>query len=522
MDYNKGDLKNIAKLLSGAGNLILPELIVIDESALYECCYEMQFDTSILDKQEYRLEVFIEFLIQLAMDDKLILFIDFYFNKYIENRIYDLTVAGYNIFILKDKIITTLNSLWSIRNQEFGIDNSKIFIKSVVFKQYDKMGEGGFCTVYNSTEDRAVVYKVLNTVEKADVGSVHRFKREFDIMEKENDSGYTIKVSDYDSKALVYSMEKASISLEDYIETSTLTDTEKDEIIIRCAECMKYLHSKGIKHRDFHPGNILRNYSNEWVVTDFGLAKDISSRYSHQTTSTHMVGRAWFTDPLQLFSLKDGNFITDMFSLAKTIDYVVNENMSGTPHKYSSVIYKATASNPENRYESIEQMYEDIVNICGRLKYESPDEILKTILIQYNETKKFDVVQLVSLLNKDTEGVLMWNLVVELGQRICSPFVSIINISFEVALREIRNVSSTMQARYRKWDDYDVVAYWAIELINERKNANDEINIEAAKIIEYVASNVGRYGIKSASNSLKNNSSIEGHIRSELSYHEGY
>ncbi len=211
-----------------------------------------------------------------------------------------------------------------------------------------------------------------------------------------------------------------------------------------------------------------------------------------------------------------------MFSLAKTIDYVVNENMSGTPHKYSSVVYKATASNPENRYESIEQMYEDIVSICGRLKYESPDEIIKTILIQYNETKKFDVVQLVSLLNKDTEGVLMWNLVVELGRRICSPFVSIINISFEVALREIRNVSSTMQASYRKWDDYDVAAYWAIGLINERKSANDEINIEAAKIIEYVASIVGRYDIKSASNSLKNNSSIEGHIRSELSYHEGY
>ncbi|MCY6371241.1 protein kinase domain-containing protein [Clostridium ganghwense] len=522
MDYNKSDLKNIAKLLSGAGNVMLPELIVIDETALYECCYDMQLDTSILDNHEYQLDVFLKFLIQLAMDDKLVLFIDFYFNKYMENRIHGLTVDGYNVFLLKDKILTALNSLWSIRSQEFGIDNSKISMKSVVFKQYDKMGEGGFCTVYNCPEDMLVVYKVLNTVEKADVGSVHRFKREFDIMEKENDSGYTIKVFDYDSKALVYSMEKASISLEEYIETNVLKDTEKDEIIIRCAECMKYLHSKGVIHRDFHPGNILRNYSKEWMVTDFGLAKDISSRYSHQTTTTHAVGRAWFTDPLQLFALKDGNFRTDMFSLAKTIDYVVNANMSGTPHKYSSVVYKATASNPENRYESIEQMYEDLVSICGRLKYESPDEIIKTLLIQYDETKKFDVVQLVSLLNKDTEGVLMWNLVVEFGRRICSPFVSIINISFEIALREIRNVSSTMQASYHKWDDYDVVAYWAIGLINERKNANDEINIEAAKIIEYVASNVSRYDIKSASNSLKNNSSIDGHIRSELSYHEGY
>ncbi|WP_294156176.1 protein kinase [uncultured Clostridium sp.] len=522
MDYNKDDLKNIAKLLSGVGNLILPELIVIDEVALYECCYEIQFDTSILDKQEYRLEVFTEYLIQLAMEDKLVLFIDFYFNKYIESRIYDLTEAGYNIFLMKDKILTSLNLLWSIRNQEFAIDNNKIFIKSVVFKQYDKMGEGGFCTVYNSPEDKSLVYKVLNTVEKADVGSVHRFKREFDIMQNENDSGYTIKVFNYDSKELVYSMEKASISLEDYIKTSTLTDTEKDEIIIRCAECMKYLHSKGIKHRDFHPGNILRNHSNKWVVTDFGLAKDISSKYSHQTTTTHMIGRAWFTDPSQLVGLKDGNFITDMFSLAKTIDYVMNENMSGSPHKYSSVVYKATASNPENRYDSIEEMYEDIVSICERLKYESPDEIIKTILIKYKETKQFDVIQLVSLLNKDSEGILMWNLVVEFGREMCFPFVSMINISFEVALREIRNISSIMQASYHNWNKYDFVAYWAIEVINERKNQNDEINIEAARIIEYVASNVGRYDIKSESNRLKKNSSIDGHIRSELTYHEGY
>ena len=53
-------------------------------------------------------------------------------------------------------------------------------------------------------------------------------------------------------------------------------------------------------------------------------------------------------------------------------------------------------------------------------------------------------------------------------------------------------------------------------------NENDEINIEAAKIIEYVASNVGRSKIKSASNILKGNATIDGHIRAQLSYHEGY
>ena len=252
MEYKIDDLKNIAKLLTGLGNVELPESIKIDETALYECCYDMGWETSILDESNYNVEILAGFLRQLADEEKLIMFIDYYFNKYIENRVNDLTAAGYSIFQLKDKILTSLNALWSIPKQEFAIDNSKFSLKAVNFKEYDKMGEGGFCTVYRCSTDLTRVYKVLNSVEKDDAGSVHRFKREYEIMSKQNDSGYTLNVFDYDSQALIYSIEKASVSLEDYIERRILSDEEKNEIVIRCAECMKYLHSKEVIHRDFH------------------------------------------------------------------------------------------------------------------------------------------------------------------------------------------------------------------------------------------------------------------------------
>ena len=522
MEYKIDDLKNIARLLSGLGSVDIPESIKIDEIALYECCYDMGWETSILDDNNFSVEILGAILCQLADEDNLVEFVDYYFNKYIENRVTDLTVAGYRIFQLKDKILTSLNALWSISNQEFVIDNSRFSLKFVDFKEYDKMGEGGFCTVYRCPIDESRVYKVLNIAEKADAGSVHRFKREYEIMSEQNDSGYTLNVFDYDSQALIYSMEKAIISLEDYIEKKKLSDDEKDEIVMRCAECMKYLHNKGIIHRDFHPGNILLGCSGEWMVTDFGLAKDISSKYSHQTTTTHAVGRAWFTDPTQLFALKDGNFRTDMFSLAKTIDYIMDGNMSGAPHKYSSVVYKATASNPDSRYENINEMCEDLAVICGRPDYESPEEIAEKLLVEYKKGERLDVIRLIDLFNKDSDGKLMWYLIIKFGQDFSVPFINIISVSFEVALREIRRVSSVMQESYHSWDDYDVIAYWAIEMIKNRKNRNDEINIEAAKIIEYVALNVGRFKIKSASNTLKGNAMIDGHIRAQLSYHEGY
>ena len=41
MEYKIDDLKNIAILFSGLGNVDLPENIRIDETALYEYCYDM-------------------------------------------------------------------------------------------------------------------------------------------------------------------------------------------------------------------------------------------------------------------------------------------------------------------------------------------------------------------------------------------------------------------------------------------------------------------------------------------------
>ena len=86
-----------------------------------------------MDDNNYCVEIFYDFLCQLADEEKLVDFIDYYFNKYIENRVADLTVAGYSIFQLKDKILNSLNALWSISNQEFGIDNSKLSLKFVEF-----------------------------------------------------------------------------------------------------------------------------------------------------------------------------------------------------------------------------------------------------------------------------------------------------------------------------------------------------------------------------------------------------
>lgn len=91
MKYRIDDLKNIARLLSGLGSADIPESIKIDETALYECCYDMGWETSILDDNSFSVEILSVFLRQLADEDNLVEFVDYYFNRYIENRVTDLT-----------------------------------------------------------------------------------------------------------------------------------------------------------------------------------------------------------------------------------------------------------------------------------------------------------------------------------------------------------------------------------------------------------------------------------------------
>ena len=51
-------------------------------------------------------------------------------------------------------------------------------------------------------------------------------------MQEHNNSGFTINVFNFDNRRLIYSMEKADISLEDYLTNNQITDEEKDKIIL--------------------------------------------------------------------------------------------------------------------------------------------------------------------------------------------------------------------------------------------------------------------------------------------------
>lgn len=524
MEYNDSDIKNIASILSGSKSIDIPEEIYLDESNLYEICLDLKIEADFW-YQELNIYKEIEMLLLLcAQNGKFEEFINYYLEIYLDKYASILTEKGYNFLLIKNDIQRHINSLWSIPNKQFAYKNGKWKIDNVKFKEYDKLGEGGFSTVYKSNPptEPPIVYKVLSETEKSNTSSVHRFRREYDIMQRHNKSGCTIKVYDFDATKLVYSMEYSEISLEEYIETRRIKEREKEDIIRRCVECMMYLHDNNVIHRDFHPGNILLNTDKQWVVTDFGLAKDITDKYSRQTTTTHAIGRFWFTDPIQLETLKEGSFSTDMYSLARTIDYIMNENKSGKAHKYSSIIYKAINPDINLRYQNIHEMYNEIIAIINRPVYISPEEVVGDIIKNYKKTYQYDETTLIDIFSREDKGKFLWELAVNFGDSFANPYLKILNTNYKIALDSIKEANEFMQSTYKNWNDYDTFANWAYSVLKYRKDVHDDINIQIAKSIEYVAGTVNRFSIMSLCNKIKKDNSIDNHIRAIVSSYDGY
>ncbi|MCC7548400.1 MAG: protein kinase [Burkholderiales bacterium] len=68
--------------------------------------------------------------------------------------------------------------------------------------------------------------------------------------------------------------------------------------VCQIAEALVAVHAKGIVHRDLKPDNIMLREDGELVLTDFGIAKDLS-RNLNQTTRGEALGTPYYLSPEQ-------------------------------------------------------------------------------------------------------------------------------------------------------------------------------------------------------------------------------
>ncbi|MFA7229182.1 MAG: serine/threonine-protein kinase, partial [Melioribacteraceae bacterium] len=232
---------------------------------------------------------------------------------------------------------------------------------------------------------KKIILKVLNTQKLPDPSMVERFKREGKILAK-LDHPNIIKVLDFGlSKEYFYiSFEYIEgESLRNNLKTKTLTQEQKEHVMIQLLKGLDYAHKNQIIHRDIKPENVFIDNNLNVKLGDFGLA--LSAEDNFVTNPYSIVGTPSYMSPEQvrgakltpqsdifsagvvLFELFTGRnpFLRDNVSLTlnEIMAYDENEIMKQAeeqPQLIKDILFGMIRKNVGQRYESAEEILDEM------------------------------------------------------------------------------------------------------------------------------------------------------------------
>ncbi|WP_372365805.1 protein kinase [Candidatus Uabimicrobium sp. HlEnr_7] len=251
-----------------------------------------------------------------------------------------------------------------------------------------KIGIGGMGAVFkafDSTLQRAVAIKLV-----LGISNNERFLIEAQTTAKLNHANI---VSLYD---IVKLGEDSFAMVMEYIDGKTLAEVLRDENIIEekralhivrdVAQALQNAHKMHIVHRDIKPGNIMIDSQNIVKVTDFGLAKMLSSEQDVQVTQPNMIlGTPVYMPPEQIQGeVVDGK--SDVYSLGVTFYQL----LSGKLPILSSDLMEILATHIKNDLIPLEEIKPEIAHTITH--------IVNGMLIG-NRDKRWDTQSVISAIN---------------------------------------------------------------------------------------------------------------------------
>ncbi|MEM7467674.1 MAG: serine/threonine-protein kinase [Pseudomonadota bacterium] len=180
------------------------------------------------------------------------------------------------------------------------------------------IGQGGMATAYLARQtslDRMVVLKVLDPGQKDVPNLVERFINEGRLVAALNHP-HVITIHDISTAGTdVYiAMEYVEGGdLKERLANQSFAPTEAIEILRKVASGLHAAHQKGIIHRDVKPANVLFRADGTPLLTDFGIAKDITSE-GDLTATGMFVGSPNYMSPEQA-EAESVDERTDLYSL---------------------------------------------------------------------------------------------------------------------------------------------------------------------------------------------------------------
>src|SRR5512138_3706320 len=266
------------------------------------------------------------------------------------------------------------------------------------YRILEPLGRGGMAQVYKAYHpqlDRYVAVKILRSDLVESKEFLKRFRHEAHAVSGLRHAN-VVQVFDFDMQDDYYYMVMELLEgdtlrtlLNNYrVRNQRMPLAEVVRILKDVLSGLAYAHGEGIIHRDLKPANIMLTKKGQAVITDFGIAQIVGN--TQHTVSGALMGTLNYMAPEQgLKGICDRR--TDIYSLG----IVLYEMLTGytpfdadtplailmkhlndplplptqvdpaLPRSLEAIVLKALAKDPDDRYQSADEMSKALVSLEG-------------------------------------------------------------------------------------------------------------------------------------------------------------
>jgi serine/threonine-protein kinase len=265
------------------------------------------------------------------------------------------------------------------------------------YRIVELLGKGGFAAVYravDTTLDREVAIKVLDPLLLGDPTFVNRFQREAKAVARLKHPNIVgvLEIGEYQGQHFIAMPCLPGPDVGRLIaRQGALDPAQALRIAGQVGAALDYAHQQGLIHRDVKPSNVLLDERGDAILTDFGIAKVVNestvlTRTGASVGTPHyMAPEQWTTGRVDarsdLYALGvmlyqmltgqvpfDGETPRIMYAHVHEAPPAPQALNPALPSGVGTVLLKALAKNPEQRYQTAGHLVADLqAALSGRL-----------------------------------------------------------------------------------------------------------------------------------------------------------